>query len=280
MARTPAASRNEFEAGPWRFLVVKNHILRSSCERGRENGCDSDNGDLCTVCRYGHELNLPSLPEMVFPESRLELEHECGCVLSFITLDALKLINSTEEPLKVAAAEDWVKTRGTGLQEVGVVVKPFDWTYTTDYKGTLSSKGTTNLEVTDTSDRIDFEQLKQQEQIFFYDEVILYEDELADNGTAVFSVKIRVMASGFFILSRFFLRVDGVLVRMNESRFYHQAGTDHILREYTSKEAKIADLKVHPSLLTDPNKLGSVLPTKELTIHKITIPKQTTSLTT
>ncbi len=37
--------------------------------------------------------------------------------------------------------------RGTGLQEVGVVVKPFDWTYTTDYKGTLSSKGTTNLEV-------------------------------------------------------------------------------------------------------------------------------------
>ncbi len=44
--------------------------------------------------------------------------------------------------------------------------------------------------MTDTSDRIDYEQLKQQEQIFFYDEVILYEDELADNGTAVFSVKI------------------------------------------------------------------------------------------
>ncbi|XP_064400116.1 TIP41-like protein [Halichondria panicea] len=107
----------------------------------------------------------------------------------------------------------------TGLQEVEVVVKPFDWTYTTDYKGTLSSKGTTNLEVTDTSNRKDFEQLKQQEQILFYDEVILSEDELADNGTAVFSVKIRVMASGFFILSRFFLRVDSVLVRMNESRF-------------------------------------------------------------
>lgn len=41
-----------------------------------------------------------------------------------------------------------------------------------------------------TSDRINYEKLKQQEQIFFYDEVILYEDELADNGTAVFSVKI------------------------------------------------------------------------------------------
>ena len=30
------------------------------------------------------------------------------------------------------------------------------------------------------------------------------------------------MASGFFVLSQFFLRVDGVLVRLNESRFYHQ----------------------------------------------------------
>ena len=33
------------------------------------------------------------------------------------------------------------------------------------------------------------------------------------------------MASGFFVLSRFFLRVDGVLVRLNESRFYHQVSS-------------------------------------------------------
>ena len=45
------------------------------------------------------------------------------------------------------------------------------------------------------------------------------------------------------------------------------------------KEISVPHMQVHPSLLTDSNKLGSVLPTKELTIHKITIPKQTTSLT-
>ena len=33
----------------------------------------------------------------------------------------------------------------------------------------------------------------------------------------------RVMACGFFILLRYFLRVDGVLVRLNDTRFYHQA---------------------------------------------------------
>ena len=42
----------------------------------------------------------------------------------------------------------------------------------------------------ETSEGIDYSQLKQQERIQFYDDVILYEDELADNGTAVLSVKI------------------------------------------------------------------------------------------
>lgn len=91
----------------------------------------------------------------------------------------------------------------------------------------------------ETEERIDYEKLRDQEKIAFYDEVILFEDELADHGAAVFSVKIvsghtpfqttkqpsplqRVMASGFFILSRFFLRVDGVLVRLNDTRIYHQ----------------------------------------------------------
>lgn len=30
------------------------------------------------------------------------------------------------------------------------------------------------------------------------------------------------MATGLFILMRFFLRVDGVLVRLNDTRIYHQ----------------------------------------------------------
>lgn len=42
----------------------------------------------------------------------------------------------------------------------------------------------------ETDERIDYEKLKKQERIAFYDEVILFEDELADNGAAVFSVKI------------------------------------------------------------------------------------------
>lgn len=120
-------------------------------------------------------------------------------------------------------------------------MKPYDWTYTTGYRGDVEG-----LEVAGTEERIDYEQLKKQERIEFYDDIILFEDELADNGTAVLSVKMvgneqhlciiisaiffpphllqRVMGSGFFILQRFFLRVDGVLVRINDTRVHHKVG--------------------------------------------------------
>ena len=64
-------------------------------------------------------------------------------------------------------------------------MKPYDWTYTTGYRGDVEG-----LEVAGTEERIDYEQLKKQERIEFYDDIILFEDELADNGTAVLNVKV------------------------------------------------------------------------------------------
>lgn len=52
------------------------------------------------------------------------------------------------------------------------------------------------------------------------------------------------MPSGFFILLRYFLRVDGVMLKLNDTRMYHDFTTDYILREYTSREGKFSDLKV------------------------------------
>lgn len=79
--------------------------------------------------------------------------------------------------------------------DVKDVIKPYDWTYTTDYKGTL--RGASAFEETDET-KIDMERLKRLDPILFYDDTILYEDELADNGTAVLSIRmvsqsIRVM---------------------------------------------------------------------------------------
>lgn len=116
--------------------------------------------------------------------------------------------------------------------DVKDVVKPYDWSYTTDYRGTCLA----DFESSPTS-MIDIDRLKRPEPILFYDENILYEDELADNGTAMLTVRLRVMPTCFLVLQRFFMRVDNVLFRINDTRLYHEFGNPYFVREYTSKEA-------------------------------------------
>lgn len=58
------------------------------------------------------------------------------------------------------------------------VVEPYDWTYTTNFRGTLTGA----LEAVESSERIDLDKLKVREEIKFYSEIYLYEDELDDNG--------------------------------------------------------------------------------------------------
>lgn len=45
-------------------------------------------------------------------------------------------------------------------------------------------------QATETSERIDMEKLKAREQIMFFDDVLLFEDELHDHGVSMISVKI------------------------------------------------------------------------------------------
>ncbi len=106
----------------------------------------------------------------------------------------------------------------------------YDWTFTTDYCGTVKklSKNTTsegeNQELSSsweaTSDQMDRTLLTNRDPILFFDELILYESELEDNGLSTLSVKVRVMPKCWYVLLRFFLRVDGVMVRLRETRLF------------------------------------------------------------
>jgi hypothetical protein len=82
----------------------------------------------------------------------------------------------------------------------------YDWTYSTDYKGTLQRikrslndlaasntplfTRTLDVKYIPTEDRIDIEKVKQREPILWYDEVNLYEDELHDHGISIMSIKV------------------------------------------------------------------------------------------
>ena len=120
-----------------------------------------------------------------------------------------------------------------------------------------------------TTEQLDLEKLKRQEPILFYDEFTLYEDELADNGMSTLSLKIRCMPSGFFVLLRFFMRVDGVLIRCFDTRFHYELGKTYILREYLERESPIASLKSEFQASSDTNAVIGQLKTHVHRLEKL-----------
>nr|XP_033510201.1 TIP41-like protein isoform X2 [Nicotiana tomentosiformis] len=228
--------------------------------------------------QWEEELQTSHLPEMVFGDNSLVLKHvNTGTEIHFNAFDAL--VGWKREalpPVEVPAAEKW-KFRSKPLQKV---VLDYDYTFTTPYSGSetfdtnaervrgLSNESSCSLQWEDCTEKIDLVALASKEPILFYDEIILYEDELADNGISLLTVKVRVMPSGWFLLLRFWLRVDGVLMRLRDTRLHCLFG-DHmksvILRESSWREATFQALssKGYPSdcaAYSDPSTISERLP--------------------
>lgn len=217
-----------------------------------------------SVERWEQLLGTSHLPEMVFGDSSLELVHKAsGIRIHFNALDALR--SWKEEglpPVEVPAAAKW-KMRSKPSEEI---VLDYDYTFTTSYSGSESLAISSNsqadslkLEWSETEDRIDLVSLQARDPILFFDEVVLYEDELADNGVSLLTVKVRIMPSCWFLLLRFWLRVDGVLMRLRDTRMYSSLQQDAstyptVLRERCIREGKIQDLLARglsPDMLAD-----------------------------
>jgi type 2A phosphatase activator TIP41 len=122
----------------------------------------------------------------------------------------------------------------------------YDWTYSTPFSGKVygntGSSTWTQLE----KSAMPMELLTDQSvPILLFDEVILLEDDLHDNGEVQLSVKLRVMPTCAFILSKLFLRVDGVLMRVRECRMLVDFGRHKLFRDITWRECKWEDLATH-----------------------------------
>ncbi|KAK4886680.1 hypothetical protein RN001_002951 [Aquatica leii] len=259
-----------FKINDWVIQYKKSHILHSQCKTADK--CSNSSNETCQFCIYTNMLNLPHLPEMVFPNNILYISHTSGVQIEFNALDALKLVSSGKLDLKVSCSETWMESRDPS--NLGEKIKPFDWTFTTNYNGTLSGPVSTEP----TEERINIERLKEREKILFYHELMLFEDELHDNGIASCTVKIRVMPSSFFVLLRYFLRVDGVLVRINDTRYFHDFATNYVLREYTNKESPVQKLQLPLPMFGDPNLISSYLPIIEGCYEKLMWPSNSTSI--
>lgn len=240
----------------WRILTRKRPILKAE-----------------PIEELSHSIGIP-VPEMIFGDNLVAVEHiASGWRLEFNAHDALDLVSKTEKGmLQVAVAAEWKKERAH-QEEVKQVVKPFDWSYSTDYKGTtrgIASNGVWRMSKANLHPiRVDL--LSRPDPILFFDAVDLYEDELADNGIALLSVKVRVMPERLLVLCRFFLRLDGVIVRIRDTRIYIEHTTSQVVRQYTAKEEAYEDLCLKlrnqrenvSEALRDPNQLAPYLRTIE-----------------
>ncbi|KAI4295720.1 hypothetical protein L6164_035736 [Bauhinia variegata] len=236
-----------------------------------------------TLQQWEEELQTSHLPEMVFGENSLILRHvTSGTRIHFNAFDALRGWKQEGlPPVEVPAAAKW-KFRSKPSQQV---ILDYDYTFTTPYcgSGTIetdkdqtgegNSVKTSNLHWEDCEEQIDLVALASKEPILFYDEVVLYEDELADNGVSLLTVKVRVMPSSWFLLLRLWLRVDGVLIRLRDTRVHCLfSGTTNpiILRECCWRESTFQALsaKGHPvdsAFYNDPSIISQKLP---VVMHK------------
>lgn len=219
--RTPAPSVHVI--GDWKVTTCRTAILSSG-----------------EIDKATDDIGIP-MPEMIFGNNYVSINHEPSkWGIQFNTLAALNLVDKTGERdglLEVAYSKEWQKSRENTAslcsEEIQGIVKPFDWTYTTSYKG--EELGETKLELDETAE-IPLDRLKRPDPILFFDDVTLYEDELGDNGIVVLRVKIRVMKERLLLLARFFLRVDDVLFRVRDTRVFVEFSEGLVIREYQERE--------------------------------------------
>jgi TIP41-like family len=76
--------------------------------------------------------------------------------------------------------------------------------------------------------------------ILFFDEILLYQDDLEDCGDVIFDAKLRVMPSCWFVLSRFFVRVDGAIIRIRDTRLFHRFGDAAVHMEISWREYNLS----------------------------------------
>ncbi|KAF2586909.1 hypothetical protein F2Q70_00033975 [Brassica cretica] len=183
----------------WEIETIRGTILTSLAHEQYSNPYLS-HYSVCALL-WEEKLKTSHLPEMVFGENALVLKHlSSNTKIHFNAFDALAGWKQEGlPPVEVPAAAKW-KFRSKPSQQV---ILDYDYTFTTPYSGsgvvekdqeTVEEKakpeGEASLKWENCEEQIDLAALSLKEPILFYDEVVLYEDELADNGVSLLTVKV------------------------------------------------------------------------------------------
>ena len=100
---------------------------------------------------------------------------------------------------------------------------------------------------------------------------------MADNGVTSLDVKIRVMPARLLLLCRFFMRLDGVLIRVRDTRVYIEFSTGQVIREYVAREEKYEDVRERLAsgredvlvAMRNPGRMAEVLPVVDSSLEEL-----------
>lgn len=202
----------------------------------------------------------------------------------------LNMIDLKPADIKVSMADKWKDKDTSKIEDFTELKVISDWTYSSPYKGTVlyldksidKIKQDFDLDITleeepehseitieRGEDEIPIHRLTPENPIVHYMEIEMFEDELEDCGHMMSKVRFRIMKDCFYALVRYYLRVDGVVVRILDTRIFHDFETNHIIREFWHKEATYDELRAkHFDLGSewglDPNQADRVFNSLEL----------------
>lgn len=268
----PVVNEEKFQHKGWEFVFTKSIIMKSS---------DLD--------KLSAKLKLQSIPDIVFDKNICQIKYPLSnFTLEMNAFDSLQLcnfdtrkqiyaekvdnatnlnhINIFPSEIQVKHAEIWKNKKPIENTEIKVLEKISDCFYSSPYKGTVrvgSQEPPAKVYLEATPEDIPISNLKENNPIIWANMIPLWEDELGDNGISTCEFRFRVMNDCFFGLLRHYLRVDDVLVRIYDTRIYHEFEKNYILREFTVREDSYDGIKSQgfqfsPQWMTDPGQSYTV----------------------
>ncbi|CAG9331453.1 unnamed protein product [Blepharisma stoltei] len=230
-----------YRAGQWSIEVERGRLLRSdeTLTLNRQTGIkipqtfygNSFVSFKNTDLGFNYFISSEAALQLCEPELRNEKLYREGNLLH-------DHINIVPRPIKNPSLN--LNTNGTRT----------DWTFSTPYKGSLRpvyprKDLPENVIFQISNDNLPLHRLGQDNPILWSSELKFYEDSLEEIGVSTFYMRVRAMQDCFYALLRCYVRINHSLVRILDTRIFHEFESNKILREFQFREGSFDEINAN-----------------------------------
>ena len=173
----------------------------------------------------------------------MEALEEWASAHSEIAIDSGTVHNGVAV-LRARDTKYWEQKRKHGKYLGLPSVFHYDWSYSTPFCGKV--EGGSWHEMKESGMKMSL-LMNPSIPVIFFDDILLYEDDLHNNGQVQYAAKIRVTPVYAYVLARVYLCVNKVVIRVRETRvmFDYSSKVPKTYRDVGWKECAWGDLAKH-----------------------------------